>query len=159
VSKLDLIERVRAVRELGSYTESMIRHGAFETLLVEEETLLIDLSPEDLGFTENPTTADLFNTDRLAEWSAANFDGYVVELNHISTGPHVAIDYKNQPKGEVLWVASKSTSGSGGRSYVFRVVRSVGGSSWFHDDVAYLDYRWRLGSRVLFRLRKLISVL
>jgi len=32
VPKLDLVEQVKAVRELGSYAESMIRHDKFETL-------------------------------------------------------------------------------------------------------------------------------
>ena len=153
VPKLDLIEQVKAVRELGSYAESMIRHDKFETLEQEEEAIQIDLSPAELGFTEPPLTPDLLNEQRLADWSGVNFNGWAIGLNHVSTGPHVAIQYKDQPKGEVLWVASKPTPDSNGNPSVFNVEREDDGGSWLFYAWAYPAYQWPLGNRLLFRLR------
>lgn len=155
VPKLELIERVKAVRELGSYAESMIRHDAFETLENEEEAIQVDLSPEELGFTEPPLTPDLLNEQHLVDWSGVNLNGWAVGLNHVSTGPHVAVQYKNQPKGEVLWVAAKPTSGSDGFPSAFYVERSDDGRSWLSIGWADPGIRWDLGYRLLFHLRKL----
>src|SRR3989344_4885851 len=54
VPKLELIEQVKAVRMLGSYAESMIRHEAFTTLAEQELAPQMELLVEDLGFTEEP---------------------------------------------------------------------------------------------------------
>lgn len=157
VLKDDLIEQVKAVRELGSYTESMIRHKLFTTLAEPETAILIDLCPADLGFTENPTTAELLDTARLAEWSKANLEGYVIELCPAEVGPHLSIQYKDQPNGEVLWIAMERVPDSVGSPYVFGVRRYGDGELWLSYGWASPGGRWRLGDHVVFRLRKVSS--
>ena len=153
----DLVTAVKAIRELGSYAESMIMHPKFETLEMPEMHVQIELTPQVFGFTETPTTDEYLNADRLAEWSAANIENAVVELNHMSAGPHVALDYKDQPKGEGLWVASKPMLGRDDYSGVFNVYRRDGGGAWLSHDNAHPQYRWHLDYPTLFRLRELFS--
>ena len=155
VPKDDLIEQVKAAhRELGSYATSMMNHKLFTTLDQQETITLIDLCPADLGFTENPTTDELLDEKRLTQWSAANLDGYAIELCPAEVGPHFAVQYKGQPKGEVLWIAMERIPDSDGRPSVFDVKRRDGGALWLHDGWARPGARWKLGGRILFRLRK-----
>ncbi len=158
VSKDELAEQVKAVgRELGSYAASMMRHELFTMLDQQEAITLIDLCPANLGFTENPTTTELFDAARLAEWSKANLDGYVIELCPAEVGPHLAIQYNGQPKGEVLWIAMEGIPGSGGDPGVFGVERDGDGKLWLGIVWARPGGRWSLGYRIVFRLRKVSS--
>ncbi|MHB1086553.1 MAG: hypothetical protein ACYCZ0_02280 [Minisyncoccota bacterium] len=160
VPKDDLIKQVRAAgRELSSYPESMVNHKLFTALDEPETVILIDLCPADLGFTENPTTTELFDVKRLADWSAANLGGYVIELCPAEVGPHLAIQYKDQPNGEVLWVAMERIPDSDGRPDVFVVERYDDGTLWLRNDWASPDVRWHLAHRIVFRLRKVSSAL
>jgi hypothetical protein len=161
VQKEELAEQVKAAgRELGSYAANMIRHELFTTLAEPESCTLIDLSPADLGFTEEPTTTELFDPVRLLKWSEANLDdGWVLELCPAEVGPHLAIQYKDQPKGEVLWVAMERISASDGRPSVFSVGRNDDGELWLLSGWAHPDRRWCLDGRVVFRLRKVSSAL
>ena len=157
VAKDDLIEQVKAVRELSTYAESMMRHKLFITLDEPETAILIDLTPADLGFTENPTTTELLDVKRLADWSAANLEGYVLELCPAEVGPHLAIQYKDQPNGEILWVAMERIPDSDGNPYVFDVKRYDDGELWLRRAWTRPDYRWELAYRIVFRLRKVSS--
>ncbi len=159
VPKLELIERVKAVRTLGSYTEGMIRHEAFTTLAEQELAPQIDLSVEELGFKEKPPTDELFDEMRLTEWSAANLDDHAIELNPAEVGPHMAIQYTGQPKGEPVWIAMKPTPDADGNPNVFELERNDDGKLWLDYDWTKPDDRWSLDDRLSFRLRKLSSAL
>ena len=155
VKENDLAEQVKtAGRELGPHAASMMRHELFTTLAEQEPCLLIDLSPADLGFTEEPTTTELLDSERLLKWSATNLDdGWVIELCPVEVGPHLAIQYKDQPKGEVLWVAMERIPDSVGDPNVFNVERNDDGKLWLNNDWANPDNRWNLDNRIVFRLR------
>lgn len=155
VDKIELVDRGKAAREVDSYAESMMRHEQFTTLVEPEVALQIELTPADLGFTEPPTRDEFFDEKRLAEWSRANFDGYIVELNPAEVGPHMAIQYTNQPNGEVVWIAMKTIPDLDGYSSVFRVGRDDDGRLWLRSGWFNPAYRIRLGGRFSFRLRKL----
>jgi hypothetical protein len=159
VSKLELIEQVKAVRTLGNYAESMIRHEAFTTLTEQELALQIELLVEDLGFTEEPPTNELFDEGRLAQWSAANLEDCAIELNPAEVGPHMAIQYARQPKGETVFVAMKPTPDADGHPLVFVVERDDGGELWLSLGWTGPHDPWLLDDRLSFRLRKLSSAL
>jgi hypothetical protein len=158
VPKDDLIKEFGAAhRKLGSDARSMMDHKLFTTLDAEEPITLSDLCPADLGFTEKPTTDELLDTTRLAEWSKANLDGYVIELCPAEVGSHLAIQYKDQPKGEVLWIAMERIPDSDNRPSIFVVECDGGGGLWLDSDWTSPGARWKLGSRIVFRLRKVSS--
>src|SRR3989338_6215860 len=90
--------------------DQAIRLGKVEP----EAVLQIELSPADQGFTEPPTWKEFACNKRLAEWSRAVFEGYIVELNPAEVGPHMAIQYTGQPNGEVIWIAMETVPDSHG---------------------------------------------
>ena len=109
VEKAQLIEQANAVRLVSPYAKRIMKHDAFATLSDQEQTLLIVLTPEDLGFSNRPTIAEMLNNDRLAAWSTANLDGWQITLNPAEVGPHLAIQYTGQPQNEFLWIGKSES--------------------------------------------------
>jgi hypothetical protein len=155
VAKQDLFDKVKAVRAVSPYAKRIMKHEAFTTLPAPETALQIALTPEDFGFTDRPTIADMLNPDRLAEWSAANLDGWQVELNPAEAGPQLAIQYTGQPQNEFLWIGMERIPGSGGRPYVFYLERNDEDMYSLDAHWTYPYALWRLDYLVAFRLRKL----
>lgn len=91
VPKAELFEQAKNVRAISPYAKRIMKHDAFTTLPESETALLIALTPEDLGFSVRPTIAEILDNHRLAAWSAANLDGWLVSLNPAEVGPHCAI--------------------------------------------------------------------
>ncbi len=158
VAKKALLKRVEAGFTVSDYARNLVNSRAFTTLDKEEEINTIILTPADFGYERNPTTTELFDPARLAEWSKQNADrlpeGYVVDLLPAEAGPHIRDQYKDQPKGEVLWIAMERITASGGSPGVFYVLRDDGGEQWLYAYWAGPDYQWDLDRRVVFRLRK-----
>ncbi len=158
VAKKALLARVKSGFEVGTWAEDMMKRDAFTTLDAEEEIETIILTPADFGYERMPTTTELFDTTRLAEWSKQNAvrlpSGYVVELLPTEAGPHIRDQYKDQPKGEVLWIAMERITDSDGYPYVFSVLRNDGGVQWLAGGDAIPKFQWSLDYRVVFRLRK-----
>src|SRR6266436_1289554 len=155
VPKAELIERVKAVRTMSPYAKRIMKHEAFTTSPKRETVLQIVLTPEDLGFTDRPTIAEMLNSDRLAEWSAANLDGWQVMLNPAEVGPHLATQYTGQPENEFLWIGMERIPGSGDRPYVFYLERNDEGAYSLDAHWTYPYALWRLDYQVAFRLRKM----
>ena len=59
VPKAELYEKAKAVRVVSPYAKRIMKHDQFTTLPKAETVLLIALTPEDLGFTERPTIAEV----------------------------------------------------------------------------------------------------
>ncbi len=157
VAKKALLQRVKAGFEVGSYAEDIMKKSAFTTLDKEEAIDTIVLTPADFGYTWMPTTTELFDPTRLREWSMQNaerLDGHVIELLPAEAGPHIRDQYRDQPNGEVLWIAMERIGGSDGRPSVFYVGRDDHGEQWLRTDWARPDGQWLLGDRIVFRLRK-----
>jgi hypothetical protein len=158
VEKVDLIDRVNAARVVSPYAKRIMKHDAFATLPHQEQASLIVLTPEDLGFSDRPTIAEMLDEDRLAAWSSTNLNGWQVTLSPAEVGPHLAIQYTGQPQNEFLWIGMERIPGSGGRPYVFYLERN-------DEDVYSLDAHWtypyalwRLDYLVAFRLRRVSPV-
>lgn len=158
VAKKALLKRVEAGFTVSDYARSLVNNRAFTTQDTEEEIETIILTPKDFGYERNPTTTELFDPNRLADWSKQNAhrlpEGYAVELPPAEVGPHIRDQYKDQPKGEVLWIAMERITDSDGSPRVFSVGRNDGGGQWLCTGWAYSGALWSLGSRVVFRLRK-----
>jgi hypothetical protein len=154
VPKAKLYERAKAVRAVSPYAKRIMKHEQFTTLPDPEAVLLIALTPEDLGFTDRPTIAEVLNNKRLADWSDANLPGWQVTLNPAEVGPHLAIQYTGQMEGEFLWVGMERIPGSGGRPYVFYLERNDEGGRSLDAHWTYPYALWRLEYLVALRLRK-----
>ena len=154
VSKAELYEKAKAVRMVSPYAKRIMKHEQFTTLPKSETVLLIALTPEDLGFTERPTIAEVLNNERLAEWSKINLPDWQVTLNPAEVGPHLAIQYTGQMEGEFLWVGMERIPGSGGRPYIFYLERNDEGGRSLDAHWTYPYALWRLDYLVALRLRK-----
>ncbi len=158
VAKKALLARVKSGFEVGTWAEDMMKQNAFTTQDAEEEIETIILAVSDFGYERMPTTAELLDPTRLAEWSKQNAqrlpEGYVVDLLPAEAGPHIRDQYKDQPKGEVLWMAMERIADSDGYPDVFDVVRGGGGKRWLDGGHANPAGQWSLGHRFVFRLRK-----
>jgi hypothetical protein len=154
IGNAELFERVRAVRTVSPYAKRIMKHDAFTTLGQPETAVEIVLTPEDLGFTDRPTIAEMLDPERLAAWSAGNLEGWVVTLNPAEAGPHLAIQYAGQPQNEFLWVAMERIPGSGGRPYIFYLERNDEDMYSLDAHWTYSYALWRLDYLVAFRLRR-----
>ncbi|MFA5798945.1 MAG: hypothetical protein WC892_05200 [Patescibacteria group bacterium] len=121
----------------------MLRHEDFTTAKNPEQANLIRLTVADLGFDHDPTTDEIY----------AKAEELGLELCPAEVGPHLRLDYKDQPLGEWLRVAMKQISDPGGDPGVFSVERRA--------DGAWLDVRWAGPAptwdpdyEFVFRLRK-----
>lgn len=158
VAKKALLARVQAGFTVSDYAKSLVNNRAFTTQDTEEKIDTIILTPADFGYERMPTTTELLDPARLAEWSQQNAhrlpEGCVVELLPAEAGPHIRDQYKDQPKGEILWIAMERITDSDGGPLVFYVGRDDGGEQWLSTRWANPDGRWDLGNRIVFRLRK-----
>jgi len=152
VSKNELIARVKAVRHVTEHAEEMMRRERFTTLMRPEIIQLIDLTPADLGFTAAPATSDLLNPVLLLDWSLRNLDGWTVELCPAEVGPHLAIQYKDQPKNESLSIAMNGIPGSHGCPSAFIVARSIEDGLQLNERWVVSTKNWPLNDRLVFRL-------
>jgi len=154
VPKLQLLEQVKKVRYVSPYADRIIRDESFTTLEKSETAIQIVLRVRDFGFTQMAHVADLLNPKRLFEWSDAHLDGWEITLNPAEAGPHLAIQYTDQPLDEFLWMAMDRIPGYAGRPYLFYIERD-------DDEVFSLDSHWMypaapwpLHYTVAFRLRQ-----
>jgi hypothetical protein len=153
--KQKLLEQAKSVRFVSPYAERIMKHETFTTLGKPEPAIQIILTPRDFGFTKMAEVADLLNRERLAAWSRDNLsDGWEITINPAEAGPHLAIQYTDQPGNEFLWMAMDRIPGYAGRPYLFYLERD-------DDEIFSLDSHWMypaapwpLHYTVAFRLRK-----
>ena len=138
-----------------------MKQKAFTTLDAEEALDTIVLTPKDFGYERMPTTTELLDPTRLMEWSRQNAhrlpEGCVVELLSAEAGPHIRDQYKDQPNGEILWMAMERITDPDGYPDVFRIGRYSDGKQWLSAGWANPDDEWNLDDRFVFRLRKVVQ--
>lgn len=158
VNSKALLARVQAGFTVNDWAKDVMEQKAFTTQDAEEGIETIVLTSADFGYECQPTTIELFDPTRLAEWSKQNAHrlpkGYTVELLPAEAGPHIRDQYKDQPKGEVLWIAMERIVDSGRDPHVFSVRRLGIGGRWLYARWTGPELQWHLGCRVVFRLRK-----
>lgn len=131
---------------LSGYAEDLQRKTPLAT---KKETLdLVVLTPQDLGFTYNPTTTELFDEKNLAK--------YGVELCPAEVGLALREQYTDQPYGEWLYglyVGMEPITISVGNPSVWRVGRSDDGGLWLGTRWVNPGIVWDPDDRIVFRLR------
>lgn len=175
--KEELIWRVKAVGVLNAQAENLVKRPTFITQPSSEDIDAIALTPFDLRLDEEEeiptTTAELFNPERLKQWSKENTErlpyGHIIDLLPVETGLHVRIQYDDQPSGETLIIATEPVVDSdlqrGIVPYRFCVKRSRDGRKQSLEACrASLDTSWwpRIAQahtpppHILYRLRKVL---
>lgn len=141
--------------EVTEYASSMMANFAFTVSAVPGTADLVSISIGELGFTENPQTIDVMTADFCAQWSAENLTGYAIELCQPEDGPQLRKQWLDQPKDSAVWMAMERITDSGGGPRVFSVGCDSDVRRWLLGGWARPDDRWCLGSRIVFRLRKI----
>ncbi len=99
---------------------------------------------QDLGFTENPMTFEIWT--RIRELGHA--------LCESGDGPELALADKDQPHGDKYFCAMEQLTSDYGRPEVFCVYRHSDGNRWLESRPANPDRVWSLDVEIAFRLRK-----
>lgn len=111
----------------------------------EQETVkFARVKVNDLGFTKNPTTSEIW----------ARIKGLGHSLCEPADGPALRLALKDQPKGDYFWTAMEQIAVSDGGPSVFDVRRYGDGRRWLYADWTDSDDQWSLDSEIVFRLRK-----
>jgi len=145
VSKADLLKRLKdGDVYVSDWARDIMGKPAFKTSAEPQEISFVRLKVADLGFTQGPTTKELF-----ARAKAQGFD-----LCEAEDGPHLRLSLIDQPRGDWFWVAMEPILDSVGVPYVFGVERNVGDERWLDASYASPSGRWYLEGPIVFRLRK-----
>ncbi len=129
--------------KIGSYAQDMLRSKDFQPSKISETLTTIRLKVEDFGFTNSPTTDELYKRAQ----------SYGLEFCPAEAGPYMRLKDTNQPLREWYYIGMKPIADRYGSPYVFRLEHD-GGGLWLYDYWASPDDRWILGREFVFRLRK-----
>jgi len=128
---------------VSDWAGDMMRKPEFVTLRRPEKIDLVRLTIGDLGFTDNPTTDQLYQ--KAQELG--------LELCPPEVGPELRLKYQDQPLYEFTYIGMKQIADSGGRPSVFSLARNDAGfrlgSYWANPG-----NHWALDMEFVFRLRK-----
>lgn len=134
----------RAGFKISDYARSMLKSKEFTTEKQKEQNNLVRL-----------TVDALFNDGRVhtTDEVFSKAKDFGLELCPAEVGPHLRLNYKDQPLDEWLYVAMKQITDSDGSPYVFCVGRGDGGS-WLGYGWVGPGSGWYPGNEFVFRLRK-----
>ncbi|KKQ91978.1 MAG: hypothetical protein UU16_C0013G0007 [Candidatus Woesebacteria bacterium GW2011_GWA2_40_7] len=128
---------------ISGWAKDMMGKPEFVTLRRSEKIDLVRLTIGGLGFTDNPTTDQLYQ--KAQELG--------LELCPPEVGPELRLKYQDQPLYEWTYIGMKQIADSDGYPYVFGLERSDDGL-WLYGRWAEPTDQWALGHRCVFRIRK-----
>lgn len=134
----------KAIKDVDMYISSYANELLDKLPEAKKEDIgLVCMSVRELGFTEYPTTTELFA--RIKE---------IGELCPGEVGPALRLAYTDQPPGKWVYLAMEPITDSVGDPSVFRVKRDSDGEQWLDASWAGPGGQWGLDGRIVFRLRK-----
>lgn len=129
---------------ISDYAEDMIKSPDFTTLESAESVDVVRLKVSDLGFTQSPTTDQLYA--KAAELG--------LELCPAEVGPYLRLQDTNQPLNEWYYIAMKQVSDRDGHPTVFYLERNDGDLS-LDTCIGDPTDRWNIDYRLVFRVRQI----
>jgi hypothetical protein len=129
--------------DISEYAMSMLKSKDFAVLEENEDAILIRLKVRDLGIS-HPTTDNIYK--RIKELG--------LELCPADVGPHLRLQYQNQPMGEWVWIGMKQIFDRDGCQSVFVLIRFESGL-WLNVNWSEPTLEWSPEGEIVFRLRKL----
>jgi len=130
--------------QVSPYVRQMM--GSPEVTLQKdtEKTDLVRLKVQDLGFTKNATTDEVYQKAKELG----------LQLCPAEVGPEYRLHYTNQPMNEWLAIAMETIPGLDGNPYVFDLEHG-GDGVWLNNRWAGPTFRWGPEDGFVFRLRPL----
>ncbi len=135
-----------AGRQVTSEAKDFMWSDAFETSHDAFPPLptftLVRVKVGDLGFTERPTTLELFERERLIRLG--------LDLCPTEVGPNIAIHYDDQPEDDSLWVAMEPSITPDGHPHVFFLSNSERDGLWLRLEYIKPERLWGLEEELIF---------
>ena len=128
---------------ISDKAKDILGKPAFIVAVVEEEIQLVNVSVADLGYKSGATYKDI----------CAKAKELGLEFCPNEIGPQLRLQYKNQPKGEDLYIAMEPISDSGGDFRIFNVGHG-GGDLWLGGSIGYSDIFCDANHHFVFCLQK-----
>ncbi|MCL5407441.1 MAG: hypothetical protein M1429_03025 [Patescibacteria group bacterium] len=128
---------------INSYAKDMLHSPDFTTLANSEQIDLVRLKVRDLGFTQNPTTDQIY----------ARAEELGLELCPAEVGPYQRLKDEDQPLGDYYSIAMKQITDRYGYPRVFDLY-CIEGGLWLADSWARPADKWGPVRGLMFRLRK-----
>lgn len=129
--------------QVDDYTQSMLDSNDFTVAKNAERLNLVRLTVNDLGFPRGATTKEIY--DKAQELG--------LDLCPAEVGPHLRLQYADQPLGEWVYIAMKPIADRDGNPHVFKLERYEDGL-WLSRRWAGPGSRWHADYRLVFCLRK-----
>lgn len=129
--------------EVTKWADDMIKSPDFTTLETPQPLTTVRLKVGDLGLSGNPTTDHIY----------AKAQELGLDLCPAEAGPHMRLNYKDQPTDEYLYMGMKQIADSGGYPDVFGLNRD-GDELWLGGGWADPGGRWDPDRGFVFSLRK-----
>jgi len=135
MTKDELLAAMReATIDTGGWARDIMSDPEFSTSSSKQSIKLARCKIKALGFTEKPTTTELRN--RIQE---------VGDLGLPEVGPHLRLQFSDQPKNDYFWVAIDRLPNS-----FFCVERGDVGGRWLHGHHNRPDDLWSLDDEIVF---------
>lgn len=128
---------------IGSWGDNILGKPAFKAATKETEIELINVSVAELGFKNCATRADIYK--KALELG--------LELCPNEVGPQLRLQYRDQPKGELLLIAMEPITDSSGDLGVFYVEHYSRGL-WLYCSDGRPDFFWDGDNSWVFARRK-----
>ncbi|MBU2539634.1 hypothetical protein KJ786_00515 [Patescibacteria group bacterium] len=117
--------------EIGKYANDILGKSQFTVTVKETELDLVNISVADLGFKNGETREKIY----------ARAKELGLELCPNEVGPQLRLQYKDQPKGEVLIIAMEPITDSDGDLELFHVDHNDN-SLWLNSYYAHSGSVW-----------------
>jgi len=140
----ELIDELQGQKiNVSPYAEAMLKSEKFTVSKKSENLTLVRLKVKDLGFRKEPTIDQIYERAKSLG----------LDLCPAEVGPHLRLQYQDQPLGEWFYIAMKQISDRGGSPSVFRLERR-GDGLWLRGPWPHPGSRWDLYGEFVFCLRK-----
>ena len=151
--KIDLLERLSNENvNLNEYAKVLFSSDLYETSKNEQSARIIELSIEDLGFSDGAIFANIIEKIKMLN----------LKLCSLDIGPYLRLDYKDQ-KEEVEHGRNKAPKGSITifSQPVFEqnedfpkgfYIRKMDGKLWLRGYVSPMDYIWEPSARIILEM-------
>lgn len=143
----EFLEAIKKAKfEVSDWAKDILGKEAFAESVSSEdvEVELVIASVADLGFKEGARYEDICK--RAVELG--------LDLCPAEVGPQLRLQYLDQPKGEVLFIAMRAITVSCGDLSIFDVERSDVGELGLDGDRGFPGYFWRGDDRFVWLRRK-----
>ena len=146
IAKEELLRRLDAEGfRVSDWARDIMGKPGFVTSAKSVDVPFARCRVSDPGFTEKPTTVELFDRNRLA--------GLGLDLCQPEDGPYLRLGFPEQRANDWFWMAMEPITDSDGNPNVFCIGRYEG-ERWLVAGWAGPGCGWVLGAEIVFRLRK-----